>query len=107
VADSIISGDPFGAVHGTSPYQETTPQDVAKFHSRDDSDTGIQAHHHTIGIRRNQAAAGNHNHDGSSGKKLGEGLALTVSGSRSSGAALASLISQLKLIMELTDNTTP
>lgn len=36
----------------------STPQEVRNFHNRDDVDSGVQAHHHTLGQGANQAFPG-------------------------------------------------
>lgn len=40
-----------------------SPNVVNRFHANDDCDSSFYAHHHTIGTKPNQAAAGNHLHD--------------------------------------------
>lgn len=52
-----------------------------------------EAQHHTLGPSQNQAAPGNHNHDGGTSIPLWEGN--TISGSRGGNMALASVISIL------------
>jgi hypothetical protein len=89
------SGDSFG------------PDELDEIHSRSDVDSGPFAQHHTIGPGGYQASPGNHIHDGVRSKKIGDGLGLTISGSRGGNAALASLISALSQVVAFTDNTTP
>lgn len=50
----------------------TTPgaQDVNDFHGRSDVDSSIFAQHHTLGLRRNQASRGDHDHDGVNSKRV-------------------------------------
>ena len=40
------------------------PRTVSSFHQNADTDVSKDAAHHTLGPASNQAAAGNHNHDG-------------------------------------------
>lgn len=114
--------DDFGQPEITKPdntHQGTTPETAATAHYRADTDAGQQSLHHTLGPARNQAAPGNHNHDGTTSGKLGlygfsavvgqEGKivpTLAISGSRSTGAAVASIITMLKTFIDFTDNTT-
>lgn len=86
---------------------ETTPREVREYHTKDDCDTDVNSHHHTIGPRRTQAAPGNHVHDGKLGSKVGAGMGLTINGAKGGNAALGSLITMLQSIIEFTDNTTP
>lgn len=72
------------------------PKVVSEFHTNDDVDSSSDAHHHTLGPGANQAAPGYHNHDGSNSVALLEGFTLT--GSKSTGAALASAISALVML---------
>lgn len=46
------------AVKGGSPTSQ-----VDQFHLHDDADVGPDAHHHTLGFRPGQAAAGDHSHN--------------------------------------------
>lgn len=39
-------------------------KEVNEFHQKDDLDSSHRAHHHTLGFGPNQAAPGNHTHDG-------------------------------------------
>ena len=72
------------------------PKTVTEFHTNDDVDTSGQAHHHTLGIGANQAAPGPHRHDGSDSVYLLEGY--TISGSKTTGAALSSVIAALVML---------
>lgn len=69
------------------------PMAVKLFHLYSDVDTDSTAQHHTIGPGNNQAAAGSHTHNGSDSPLLFDGV--VISGSRSSGAALLSVITLL------------
>ena len=66
---------------------------VDDFHEQSDLNTRSEAQHHTLGPSQNQAAPGNHNHDGGTSIPLWEGN--TISGSRGGNMALASVISIL------------
>jgi hypothetical protein len=85
---------------------EFAPIDINRLHFGSDVDSGTKAQHHTLGVSRNQAAQGNHMHDGITSKKLGQGMGITITGSRGGNAAIASIITALKQVMDLTDNTT-
>jgi hypothetical protein len=69
------------------------PMAVKMFHLYCDVDTDSTAYHHTLGPGNNQAAAGSHTHNGSDSPLLFEGI--TISGSRTNGAAVASIIQLL------------
>lgn len=66
---------------------------VDDFHEQSDLNTRSEAQHHTLGPSQNQAAPGNHNHDGGTSIPLWEGN--TITGSRGGNMALASVISIL------------
>lgn len=66
---------------------------VDDFHEQSDLNTRSEAQHHTLGPSQNQAAPGNHNHDGGTSIPLWGGN--TISGSRGGNMALASVISIL------------
>lgn len=91
---------------GASINSELRPPQrmVNEFHTNDDLDRDSNAHHHTLGVGVNQASSGGHNHDGTNSVQLGAGI--VVSGSRSSGAALVSLLTALEQILGLDDQTT-
>jgi hypothetical protein len=80
---------------GASINSELRPNQrmVNEFHTNDDLNRDAQAHHHSLGIGVNEAASGAHNHDGSNSVQLLAGR--TITGSRSSGAALISVITML------------
>lgn len=81
-------------------------QEVIDFHTNSDLDGGPKSQHHTLGPGANQAASGNHSHDGGNSAKAIiplDGLSLT--GSRAGGAALVSVIAAL-VQLGATDNTT-
>lgn len=66
---------------------------VDDFHEQSDLNTRGEAQHHTLGPSQNQAAPGNHNHDGGTSIPLWEGNTLT--GSRGGNMALSSVIAIL------------
>lgn len=53
-------------------------QSVNDFHGRSDVDSSIFAQHHTIGLTRTQASAGDHTHDGTSSKLTASARRTTV-----------------------------
>lgn len=77
----------------TNTPKKPSPQEVKDFHENADTDGSDKAIHHTIGPGLDQAASGQHTHDGGSSVQLLKGYTLT--GSRSGGAALVSVIGAL------------
>lgn len=85
-------------------------------HTHSDLDSFRQAQHHTLGNGRNQAAGGDHVHDGINGKKLGlyqmtsgggaTQTSLVLTGAKGGNVALTNLIALLKNFIDFTDNTT-
>lgn len=76
-----------------------TPEEVNKFHSNSDVDSAVTAQHHTLGIQRNQASPGTHNHDGKNSKRIGKGLDAsfpTTAGAAYSQAQMQSVIDALR-----------
>lgn len=53
-----------GQVGGTPDVRVPTPDQVNEFHRYDDVDFSDESHHHTLGNEKNQATAGDHNHNG-------------------------------------------
>lgn len=51
--------NPFGPVGPKSVRQQSPTYDVNQLHQQDDVDANEHAHHHTLGLNRNQAAPGN------------------------------------------------
>lgn len=80
--------------------------DVTSLHTRDDCDSGPHSHHHTLGYGRNNASPGDHIHDGVTSKLIGNGMGLSVTGSKGGNVALANLLTMLKKIIVFTDTTT-
>lgn len=66
---------------------------VDDFHEQSDLDTRKEAQHHSLGPGQDQAAPGNHTHDGGTSSQLWTGDTLT--GSRGGNMALASVIAIL------------
>ena len=82
-------------------------KDVADFHTNSDKDGGPKALHHTLGPNNNQAAAGNHTHDGGNSAKLDNLMeGITITGSRGGNAALTDLLNKLAANFGLTNSTT-
>lgn len=102
----VVPGDPFSAIKKEAGPKGLDPRSVALIHARDDVDSSSLAHHHTIGIKHDQASAGDHVHDGASSRKIGAGMNLTLTGAKAGNVALTNLIAMLKTVMEFTDTTT-
>jgi hypothetical protein len=92
-------GLPFGA-----NQPEPDARAVEKFHRRSDVDSRREAQHHTLGTDPTQSSPGNHTHDGSDSPSILTGTSLT--GSRSDGTAVASIIDAL-VALGATDSTSP
>lgn len=89
-----VGGDKFKApVERLAGAGVVDPQTVEKFHQKADTDASQTSIHHTLGPRHDQAAAGDHNHSGSNYVPVLKGT--TITGSRSGGAALTSVIAAL------------
>lgn len=102
----VIKDDPFGEIKEDAKPVSPAPRDINLLHARSDLDSSTIAQHHTLGIKHNQASTGDHVHDGKSSRKVGQGLSLTVSGSKGGNAALTSLLAMLAQVIEFTDTTT-
>lgn len=63
---------------------------VEDFHTFADTDIRIESIHHTLGPTTNQAAQGDHNHDGGNSSLILSGF--TITGSRGGNVALVSVI---------------
>lgn len=98
----VIPGDPFGPMK--QPRQKTTPppQEVNRFHDRSDVDSSWAAQHHTIGVKHDQAAAGDHKHDGNNSKLLLENVTITGA---SNSAVISSIIDALVQLGATDSNT--
>lgn len=83
-----------------------TAKQVLDFHTNSDADGSPKAQHHTLGPGPNQAAAGNHTHDGGNSAPLTELLSdITVTGATDT-AALRSLLDELSAKFGLNDTST-
>lgn len=84
-------------------FDNLSDEEVRRLHEKADTDGDDRSMHHTLGPRRGQASPGSHTHDGGDSVQL---LADTViTGSKSSGAALISVIAALREL-GATDATT-
>lgn len=101
-----FGNDPFGEHRPDEQALPPNADTVSRFHINSDTDSSIHSKHHTLGNNRNQASKGDHRHDGENGRKIGEGMNLSVSGSKGANAALTSLLSMLAQVIEFTDTTT-
>ena len=78
-------------------------KEVAWFHREADTDASELAAHHTLGNDQNQAAKGNHTHDGRNGRKLfGDGDAVTGTKYASGGPSAGDLTNLQNQINALT-----
>jgi hypothetical protein len=88
---------------------KTKPEskEVRDFHTNSDVDGSSKALHHTLGPNANQAAAGNHTHDGGNSAQLDRPLiSVAITGSRATDAWRTSVIAAL-VALGATDGTTP
>jgi len=99
---AVVEGDPFSGVKEEKGPVSPEPREVNLFHSRSDVDSSWESQHHTIGIKHDQSAAGDHNHDGKSSRKVGTGLGLVLTGT-TTNETLNNLIEMLKKVIEFTD----
>lgn len=97
---SIFKDDPFGEIKKPVNRAGPPPREVNLFHARDDVDSDVNSHHHTLGIKHTQASIGDHVHDGVSSRKLGQGLNLQVNVGVSTAADLSALIAMLHNVIE-------
>ncbi len=77
---------------------------VAQFHKNSDTDTRMEALHHTLGSSPTQASPGDHTHDGGSSPQILSGYNLT--GSKSSPSTVLPSIIACLTRLGATDNTT-
>lgn len=103
---SIFEDDPFGPIKSDRKENTPTPGQVNSLHTNSDVDSSTSAQHHTLGIKHDQAASGDHVHDGKASRKIGTGLSLTLTGAKGGNVALTNLIALLKNVIEFTDSTT-
>ena len=94
----IFPTKPTDPVLGRAP----SAAEVKKAHTNADTDGSREAEHHTLGPGNAQASPGDHDHRGGSSVLLLQGT--DISGSRSGGAALVSIIAAL-VELGATDST--
>lgn len=87
----------------TKNQVKPTSEQVAEFHTNADTDTRVEAIHHTLGPAPTQAASGDHRHRGGDSAPLLGGM--TITGSRGNNVALLSVISCL-VALGATDSST-
>lgn len=80
-----------------------TAAESIKDHAKSDLDSATYAQHHTLGTSHTQASPGDHFHDGYTSRKIASQIIIT--GSRSGGTALTSVIAAL-VALGATDSTT-
>jgi hypothetical protein len=78
---------------------------VIKFHEKADKDASPKAIHHTLGPGPNQAASGDHSHDGGNSAQLLSNIVFT--GSRTTIANIVPQLIAALVQLGATDNTTP
>lgn len=94
--------DPEPQVKEEDPTPPT--ETVELFHQNAQVDTRPEDIHHRLGGGENQAAAGNHKHNGTDSPLLGAGVTLT--GAKGGNAAVNSLVAAMVQMFGVTDNTT-
>ncbi len=103
---TAFDNDPYGSIKDEKRDPSPSAREVNLFHTNSDLDSSAQAGHHSIGVKHDQASAGDHVHDGIGSRKLGQGLNLVLTGAKGGNVALANLITMLKTVIEFTDSTT-
>jgi hypothetical protein len=101
-----MADDPKVASYATK--EKPSPKEVLDFHTHADLDGSPKAAHHTLGAGPNQAAAGNHSHDGGGSVVLFPLEGVVISGAKTGNPApaLASVIAALTAL-GATDSTGP
>jgi hypothetical protein len=91
---------------GVDPSQldSLTAEQVEELHKNADTDVRRESMHHTLGPRGTQAAAGDHNHDGSNSSLLLTGV--TITGSRASSASITPSLIAALVKLGATDSST-
>jgi hypothetical protein len=103
--NSVVPQDPFGPIkQPASTGSYPSAQEVNRFHTAADTDSGALAAHHTLGVKHDQASPGDHLHDGVGSKLIMENIVVT--GSKGGNAALADLITKLSNALGFIDGTT-
>ena len=99
----VFEDDPYGKIKDEKKAAGPDPREVNIFHSRSDVDSSSTAQHHTIGIKHDQASAGDHSHDGKGSRKVGTGMGLTCDTGVSTATDLANLLLMLHNIIDFTE----
>lgn len=86
-----------------SNFSSLSAEQVEELHKNDDVDVRRESHHHTLGPRPTQAAAGDHTHNGSDSAQLL--LGVTISGSRSSSTSITPSIIAALVRLGATDSS--
>lgn len=109
----VRGGPRFARQYGVGSQQEPSPpvEDpappphvVQQFHTHADTDARKESIHHTLGAGPAQAAAGDHNHDGSNSRLLLEGH--TIVGSKNNPQQVLPSIIECLVRLGATDSTT-
>ena len=100
---SMLSSDDNPVAFGADENPKPPSQVVDDFHENSDVDSRAEAQHHTLGPNPNQAAPGNHTHDGGDSALILEGE--TISGSRATDAWRIS-VNAILVRLGATDNST-
>jgi hypothetical protein len=99
----MLSSDDNPGTFARDENPKPPSQVVDDFHENSDVDSRAEAQHHTLGPNPNQAAPGNHRHDGGDSALILEGE--TISGSRDTDAWRIS-VNALLVRLGATDNST-
>lgn len=100
---SVFEDDPYGKIKQEKKPLSPEPREVNLFHTRSDVDSSQLAQHHTLGVKHDQASAGDHSHDGKSSRKVGTGLNLTCDTGVSTATDLANLLAMLHNVIDFTE----
>lgn len=104
--NQMFDDDPFGTVKQEPSSGGITPRQVNEFHKRSDKDSSPYSQHHTLGTDRNQAASGSHVHGGKDSKLIGDGMGLSISGTKNTTASEDSIVAMLHKVISFTDSRT-
>ena len=100
---SMLSSDGEPVFFGADENPKPTSQAVEDFHTNSDLDARAESQHHTLGPGPNQAAPGDHTHDGGDSALILEGE--IISGSRATDAWRLS-VNAILVRLGATDNST-
>jgi hypothetical protein len=100
----MLSSDDNPGTFSRDENPKPPSQVVDDFHENSDLDSRAESQHHTLGPNPNQAAPGNHRHDGGDSSLLLEGE--TISGSRATDAWRIS-VNAILVRLGAVDNSTP